>query len=75
MHSKYYLYLNEKEKNQILIGRRPVKLLNTYVTKCHVTSEILNFFPDNGTDHEELCKPLLPNIKKININSQHLFSK
>ena len=59
MHSKYFLYVNEKEKNQILIGRRPVKSLNTDVTKCLVISEILYFFPDNGTDQEKLCKPLM----------------
>ena len=47
------------KKNQVLIRRRRVKSLNTGVKTCHVTSEILIFFPDNGTDHEKLCKPLI----------------
>ena len=48
-----------EKKIKVLIGRRPVIMLNTDVTKCHVTSEILNDFPDNGMDHDKLCKPLL----------------
>jgi hypothetical protein len=51
------------------------------VTKSHVTSEILYFSPDNGTDHEKLCKPLTSCNKRLRVwcgmvwyNSQLFYS-
>ena len=35
--------------------------------KCDITSEILYFIPDNGTDHEKLCKPLMLSVKNCPI--------